>query len=239
MVVGTGASLTISGSGTINATTGDTATAFFPTGTLEHERGGLEADVSAFGAGLYGQTAGFATINIDTEAELETAAVAGANIIVSTELDTFAELDALVADKALVNKADGAIWSGVHDFGGATSLETVNAAAPTVDAAGEFAVDTTNDQWVYFGTAKRVLDARKQIDFTLESPADADNFLVWKPQYNVTITNIECIVDPGDSAESVVITMEEVEHDMEIEVEVEGIMVDEEEVKEDVHDQFS
>jgi len=43
------------------ALTGDTATAFFSLGTLEHERGGLEADVSAYD-GLVGVTGG-ATYN--------------------------------------------------------------------------------------------------------------------------------------------------------------------------------
>lgn len=41
------------------ALTGDTATAFFASGTLEHERGGLEADVSAYD-GLIGITGGAA-----------------------------------------------------------------------------------------------------------------------------------------------------------------------------------
>ena len=40
-----------------NALTGDTATAFFSSGTIEHERGGLEADVSAYD-GLIGITGG-------------------------------------------------------------------------------------------------------------------------------------------------------------------------------------
>src|SRR4030042_4240655 len=71
--------------------------------------------------------------------------------IVSADIDTFSELDTIVADKALVNKADGAVWLGVHDFGGATSVEIPNDAAPTVNAAGEIAVDTTDDQLKNFG----------------------------------------------------------------------------------------
>lgn len=39
--------------------------------------------------------------------------------------------------------ATGDTFTGVHDFGGATSLEIPNSATPTVDAAGEIAVDTT------------------------------------------------------------------------------------------------
>jgi hypothetical protein len=66
-----------------------------------------------------------------------------ADLLYETELDSFAELDAQIADKALVNKADGAVWLGIHDFGGAGSFEIVNDANPTTDAAGEIALDTT------------------------------------------------------------------------------------------------
>lgn len=38
---------------------------------------------------------------------------------------------------------DDQAWTGVHDFGGADSLEIPNGATPTVDAAGEVAIDTT------------------------------------------------------------------------------------------------
>lgn len=37
----------------------------------------------------------------------------------------------------------GDVGTGVYDFGGATSIEIVNAAAPTTDALGEIALDTT------------------------------------------------------------------------------------------------
>ena len=47
---------------------------------------------------------------------------------------------------------------GAWDWGGATSIEIVNGSAPTVDATGEIAVDTTSDQYIYYGSAtKRVL----------------------------------------------------------------------------------
>ena len=36
----------------------------------------------------------------------------------------------------------GQVWTGVQDFGGATSTELVNDAAPTTDATGEIALDT-------------------------------------------------------------------------------------------------
>lgn len=88
-------------------------------GTLTHERGGLEADVSAY-TGLLAISAG-----------------------ATSEVDSKAELEAQIADVSDFAMADGDVYTGVHDFGGATSLEIPNGAAPTVDAAGEIAVDTT------------------------------------------------------------------------------------------------
>ena len=68
---GDGSSLT-----NVDAATGDSATGFFDAGTLEHERGGLEANVSAYTGivGIYGGT----TIEVDTPAELELYAGLGA-----------------------------------------------------------------------------------------------------------------------------------------------------------------
>jgi hypothetical protein len=46
---------------------------------------------------------------------------------------------------------------GSWDFGGADSLEIPNGTAPTVDATGELAIDTTSDQLIGFGaSAKKV-----------------------------------------------------------------------------------
>lgn len=55
------------------------------TGDLIHEAGGLEADVSGYANGIYGM-AGGATLDIDTEAELETA-LGGLDIITVTSDD--------------------------------------------------------------------------------------------------------------------------------------------------------
>lgn len=47
---------------------------------------------------------------------------------------------------------------GIWDFGGADSVELPNGTGPTVDATGETALDTTSDQFVYYGaSAKKVL----------------------------------------------------------------------------------
>lgn len=68
-------------------------------------------------------------------------AVTRYKILNTSHIDTFSELDAIVADKALVNKADGAVWLGTHDFGGAV-IEIPNGTDPNVDAAGEISQDT-------------------------------------------------------------------------------------------------
>ena len=86
------------------------------------------------------------------------------------------------------------------------SLAIPQGAAPTVDAAGEVAIDTTSDQLVYFGGAKRVLPYPQYKSATLASPTDADNFNLFKAPYALTITDIECIVVGGTS---VVIDVEE------------------------------
>lgn len=95
---------------TVQATTGDSATGFFGAGTLEHERGGLEADVSAYG-GLVSISGG-ATSAISTKAGLE----------------------GLLSDVADICEADGDTYSGVHDFSGAT----VTVQASTGDSATGF-----------------------------------------------------------------------------------------------------
>jgi len=51
--------------------------------------------------------------------------------------------DLHIKDIYLLNTGD--VGTGVYDFGGATSLEIVNGTSPTVDAAGEVAVDTDAD----------------------------------------------------------------------------------------------
>jgi hypothetical protein len=73
------------------------------------------------------------------------------------------------------------------------SIAIPNGTAPTVDAAGEIAVDTTTDQFVYFGGAKRVLAYKEPLCITVENLAAADDdyaFFSWP--YAVTITSLWC-----------------------------------------------
>jgi hypothetical protein len=110
------------------AQTGDTATAFFAAGTIEHERGGLEADVSGYTDGLYGMAAGV-TADIDTEAELETA-LGGLDVITVTTDD--------VSSANMLTAISDETGTGVAVFGTSPEFTTslnVGAAA-TAAAAG-------------------------------------------------------------------------------------------------------
>lgn len=84
--------------------------------------------------------------------------------------------------------------TGAWDFGGATSVEIPNGTGPTVDAAGEIAVDTTSDQLVYYGGAKRVLPYKQYASFVIPAPAATDDINLLKAPYGMTISAINCIV---------------------------------------------
>ena len=92
---------------------------------------------------------------------------------------------------AELNEGDAFTWTSTHDFGGATSLEIPNAAAPTVNAIGEIALDTTSDQLVYYGASKRVLQEEDTKCFSLENLAAADdNYEFYMANDAITITAI-------------------------------------------------
>lgn len=114
----------------------------------------------------------------------------------SGALTCSALVDADIPDTITVNSATAA-------------LGVVNSASPTVGTAGYLGTDTTEDQFLYYSTALRVLPYKQSIGFTLETPSDADNFLIWKAPYDITITAINCIVDPADTSESAVVTVQE------------------------------
>jgi hypothetical protein len=117
-------------------------------------------------------------------------------------------LEAALSDVTELAEADGQSYTGYHDFG-AGSIEIENADNPNVSTNGEIAVDSTADQFLYFHGSLYTLDARRFESATVEDPADADNFMLFKAPFALTITDIECIVDPADTGESVVIDIQE------------------------------
>jgi len=87
--------------------------------TLSHEKGGLEADISAY-SGVVAVSWG-ATSSVNTKALLE----------------------AQLSDVADIAEADWDVYTGTHDFWWADDLEIPNSATPTVDTNWQIAIDTT------------------------------------------------------------------------------------------------
>jgi hypothetical protein len=69
--------------------------------------------------------------------------VTGVPIATGLVVGTKANLETRLSDVADLAEADGDVYSGVHDFGAATSLEIPNSGTPTVNATGEIALDTS------------------------------------------------------------------------------------------------
>ena len=109
-------------------------------------------------------------------------------------------------DDAFLKLGGDIATAGTYDFGSASVvLEIPNAAAPTVDAAGEIAVDITTDQLIYFGGAKRVIPYFYEKGFVLEDPVAADDDVpFWHPHDNITITDCYCETQGGTSVEVII-----------------------------------
>ncbi|MFH1412913.1 MAG: hypothetical protein ABIG10_02690 [bacterium] len=106
---------------------------------------------------------------------------------------------------AELNEGDAFVWTSTHDFGGATSIEIVNGSAPTVNAIGEIALDTTSDQLLIYGASARVITYEKEVCFALEDPVDADdNIAFFFPRKAITITDVYCQIDGGTSVAMVI-----------------------------------
>jgi len=92
-----------------------------------------------------------------------------------------------------------------------SSLDIPSGAAPTVDAEGEIAIDTTSDQFAYYGGAKRVVvyDFDKSFvvgsstqDFLTGSSFDTatSTWDLWHPKRAVTLTDLYCITTATGTA---------------------------------------
>ncbi len=81
------------------------------------------------------------------------------------------------------------------DLGGAASLEIPNAAAPSVDAEGELAWETDDDDLhIYDGAADVVIAGKtKTMSFTILSPSSASDFPLIQFLRAVTITGVRAI----------------------------------------------
>lgn len=116
------------------------------TGTLAITKGGTGTTTAPVGQVLYAGNGAYQSVATGTVS-------AGTGISLSA---TFYGL--LNAASIAIDQAANLVWTGAHDFGGATSVEIPNGTGPTVDATGELAWDTTSGQMkVYDGSATRVL----------------------------------------------------------------------------------
>lgn len=97
--------------------------------------------------------------------------------------------------------------ASVWDFGGAASLEVPNAASPTVDATGEIALDTTDDQLLVADGAGTVRvfghDEFRVVSLTIASSsvrfASGKTLAVLGNKDGLEITQYRCYVDGGTS----------------------------------------
>ena len=103
-----------------------------------------------------------------------------------------------IADSYLLN--DGDVGTGVFDFGGATSVELPNGTAPVIDTTGEFGVDTSSGQALYFdGVNAVVLPSTFTQSMTIETPAVGDYPFFWRPHTATTVTSLVCISSAATS----------------------------------------
>lgn len=71
-------------------------------------------------------------------------------------------------------------------------------ATQSMAVAGQIGIDTTSDQFKYFGGAERVLPYKQEKCFTVQTPVVGDdNVPIWSPDHAITITNMYCRVQGG------------------------------------------
>ena len=158
---------------------------------------GAGTDLDANGAVAWGNiTAGELADNTVQAADIDT-------INCGTNCTWDATNDEIDIDDVFVLYA-GDICTGVHDYGGATSFEIPNAAAPVVDTLGEIGLDTTDDQIIVMGATAKVIPTKFKIwsaTIASTSPAFIDGGLLAVPVHldGYTMTEIRCKVDGGTS----------------------------------------
>jgi len=94
----------------------------------------------------------------------------------------------------------GVAPASVFDLGAATSFELPNVADPTVDAAGEIAIDTTDGQITWFNGVQNTLIATQSFGVDINS-LSFDGTLPKLKRYGdaITITSINCVTSSATS----------------------------------------
>jgi len=126
------------------------------------------------GGATFNEQSGAVDFRVETDDNANTLFVDGANDAVLIGSATYASANIVLNG------------SGEATFN--NSIEIPNGTAPTVDSVGEIAVDTTDDQFVYYGSAKRVLPYEREACVTIENLAAADDdSYFFTPQDNITL----------------------------------------------------
>jgi len=98
-----------------------------------------------------------------------------------------------------------AVGLGIWDFGGATSFEIPNG-SPTIDTTGEIGIDTTSDQFLWFGAStKRVLVPFYTTGFNISSTTwgtGTTTAFLAPAMANLTFQGVRCETDAGTLAVS-------------------------------------
>ena len=155
---------------------------------IVHEAGGLEADVNAY-SGLVA-IAGGSTAEVDAKSELETQ----------------------IADVADFAEADGDVWTGTHDYGGATTLEIPNGTTDPTSTTGAIALDTNGTDADFTGPVIAISTNGATIGYVptmTDMPEAAEdnyimkydagsNLFVWEADNSAGTTAFDDISDPDN-----------------------------------------
>jgi hypothetical protein len=144
-------------------------------------------------------TGDLGAVNIHAGNYTDTTYLGGTNLtLVDTTFNVDDSFVKLVGDTGM---------TGVFDFGGATSFEIPNAAAPVIDTAGEIGLDTTDNQLLVAdsGNTARVIPIEQALfSFVLAStsPDFVSGGIIHIPKWTKDgrdITQFRCHVDGGTS----------------------------------------
>ena len=189
----TGASTSLTDSGDLGRSTNSLD---FFAATTSAELNTIISDNTGTGALVFANTPTLVSPNLGTPATGTLTNCDGLPIATGLEIGTKANLESRLSDVADLAEADGDVYTGVHDFGGATSLEIPNSATPTVNANGEIAIDTDMgaawDEGIikYFSTSEMGVVAMPVAHFT--SPTDGHIVA-----YNATNDEFELVAQSG------------------------------------------
>lgn len=148
----------------------------------------LAADPTDCGASTFATTIAAsgnltcASVDISDDTNL----VAGTNITLS--------VDTLNVDDAFLLLA-GDTSTGAYDFSGSSGFAIPHGTSPTINTSGEIAVDSTNDQLVYYdGTSEQVLDPLRTAAMIVENPTSSEDLSFFHTERAITIQIMRAVL---------------------------------------------